>query len=196
MMYCRQCGQQMPDEDRFCTNCGNSSSDGPENAATPIQPAANLNKTASGKENKTLIITVVSVLCVILLLVFLTRDKESTSSNSSLISSFTSTVSSTTAPSSPEDVTMAFMQAAYRKDLKALTSVCYDKDEAEALGALAIGAMTDLSSDHKIRHRPTKCKLISKSSNKAQVNVYDQNDECFCTVKLDKANGKWVIFYL
>lgn len=195
-MFCRQCGQQMPDEDRFCNNCGHSSSEGPENAAPPARLDATLNKTASGKENKTVIITVVSVLCVLLLLVFLTRDKDSADNNSSLISSFTTAVSSTTTPSSPEDVTMAFMQAAYRKDLTALTLVCSDKDEAEALGALAIGAMTDLSTDHKIRHRPTKCKSISKSSSRAEVNVYDQNNECFCTVTLHKENGKWVIFYL
>lgn len=196
-MYCRKCGQQMPDEEaRFCTNCGHSSGNGPENAVPPVRTDIRLNNTASGKDNKAVIITIVSVLCVILLLVFVTRDKASTSSNSSLLSSFTSAVSSTTTLSSPEDVTMAFMQAAYRKDLEDLTPLCYRKDQAELLGGLAIGALTDLSSDMKIRHKPTSCKLVKKTSTRAEVEVYDQNHKVFCLVKLDKIDGNWRVAYL
>lgn len=195
MKYCSQCGRQMLDEARYCEACGKAVI----NDTNSIHPGEFQVKTGAASvkaNNKKTAIVILAVLGIILLIFCLLKDKDSPSGNDPLTSIVSSVKTSNSVSNTPEEVTLAYMQAVYHGDRKTAAPLCYREDQADILFGLAYAALTDLSSDHKIRHRPTRCRLVSKSSTSAHVNVYDEKNECFCTVELDNINGKWRVGYM
>lgn len=181
MKYCSQCGIQMEYEARYCNKCGRSAMD--ENLNT--NPSAIQSKSvnaATGKSNKKVAILVIAAVCGVMLIMSLMGQ-----GNFLPVTAMANT---------PEAVTEAFMEAVIDKDLEAATPLCYREDQASMLCGLAFAALTDLSSDYKIRHRPVSYRLIHKSAESASVNVYDENKECFCTVELDNIDGNWRVSYM
>lgn len=183
MKYCSQCGGIIKDETVFCNHCGKpvKKADGSIEATIPVQSLSTNSKPQ--KNNKTLFL-VIAAICGILLVYS--------------ISTGNGIIPSMGVPNTPEGVTKAVMEAVVKKDLKTVQEYSYrdDTDDSAGIFGLAFVAMTDWSSDDKIRHYPTSYRLISKSSTRAEVNVYDQNNECFCIVKLRYTDGQWLVSYI
>lgn len=184
MKYCARCGQQIDDETRFCNHCGKAVQNG---EAPFIQPQS----LSSNNRNKKTVWVIMGILSALIIFVFISRINDTPSRDDNPISNLVSSAGTSLTSNTPEDVTLAFMQAAYRKDIKAATSLCCYEDEGETLTGMALLAMTEMSSDYQIRHRPVKCGIESQSSTTAEVNVYDEKQKRFATVGCKKINGKW-----
>lgn len=183
MKYCVKCGGQIKDEARFCNSCGSPVR---EAAGLPSDPApvpVQTNNSEQPKKSRGLLL-VITAIGIILLVYF--------------ISSGSGVIPSMGVPNTPEGVTKAFMEAVLSRDKEKAQQYSYqdDPDQTAMLCGLAVATMTDLSSDHRIRHYPKSYRLTHQSSRSATVDVYDQNNECFCTVDVDCVKGQWSVGYI
>lgn len=65
-MFCKHCGQQIPDDTKFCRHCGAAQETAPATAANPVIPATPVAPTKKSNPTAVIIIAAVAVVCVVL----------------------------------------------------------------------------------------------------------------------------------
>ncbi|MEN6391161.1 MAG: hypothetical protein ABFD04_12155 [Syntrophomonas sp.] len=102
---------------------------------------------------------------------------------------------SLTVENAPEPVARVFMKAVMDGDSQAARILCYDPEPVRVNLILALTevSITDMSPDHMIYHIPSFYHVLKTPNGGVAVDVYDQNNVCFHTLKFIYIDEKWQI---